>query len=182
MFFCFLLQGIFISKISENGPAGQDGILKTGDKIMKVNFLLITVWVAKLMSPVVLMKSFFRTLTARKLGREQNNWLSPSARTPSVLRSRPSFLTVITLFFRTLATLACSFCVVFALPRRGYITVFGLVWGWKTVQKSWRVLTMCLQSICLIGISDKVSDKNINSEYWKVLARITDPGNQSLMY
>ena len=41
MFFCCLLQGIFISKISENGPAGQDGILKTGDKIMKVNFLLI---------------------------------------------------------------------------------------------------------------------------------------------
>ena len=42
MFFCCPLQGIFISKISENGPAGQDGILKTGDKIMKVNFLLIT--------------------------------------------------------------------------------------------------------------------------------------------
>lgn len=31
-----LCQGIFISKISENGPAGKDGILKTGDKIMKV--------------------------------------------------------------------------------------------------------------------------------------------------
>ncbi|XP_068737524.1 protein scribble homolog [Montipora capricornis] len=30
-------EGIFISKISENGPAGQDGILKTGDKILKVN-------------------------------------------------------------------------------------------------------------------------------------------------
>nr|XP_058957238.1 protein scribble homolog isoform X2 [Pocillopora verrucosa] len=30
-------EGIFISKISENGPAGQDGILKTGDKIIKVN-------------------------------------------------------------------------------------------------------------------------------------------------
>ena len=42
MFFCCFLQGIFISKISENGPAGQDGILKTGDKIMKVNFLFIT--------------------------------------------------------------------------------------------------------------------------------------------
>lgn len=30
-------EGIFISRISENGPAGQDGILKTGDKILKVN-------------------------------------------------------------------------------------------------------------------------------------------------
>ncbi|KAJ7325632.1 neurotransmitter receptor transport postsynaptic membrane to endosome [Desmophyllum pertusum] len=30
-------EGIFISKISENGPAGQDGILRTGDKILKVN-------------------------------------------------------------------------------------------------------------------------------------------------
>lgn len=31
-----LCQGIFISKISENGPAGKDGILQTGDKILKV--------------------------------------------------------------------------------------------------------------------------------------------------
>lgn len=30
-------EGIFISKISENGPAGKDGILQTGDKILKVN-------------------------------------------------------------------------------------------------------------------------------------------------
>ncbi|XP_078383330.1 protein scribble homolog isoform X2 [Oculina patagonica] len=36
-------EGIFISKISENGPAGQDGILKTGDKIMKVNGVDISI-------------------------------------------------------------------------------------------------------------------------------------------
>ena len=30
-------EGIFISKISEQGPAGRDKILRVGDKIMKVN-------------------------------------------------------------------------------------------------------------------------------------------------
>ena len=40
IFLCF--QGIFISKISENGPAGQDGILKTGDKILKVGTFSIS--------------------------------------------------------------------------------------------------------------------------------------------
>ncbi|EDO33432.1 predicted protein, partial [Nematostella vectensis] len=30
-------EGIFISRISENGPAGRDGILHVGDKILKVN-------------------------------------------------------------------------------------------------------------------------------------------------
>ena len=38
----FISQGIFISKISEGGPAGNEGILSVGDKIIKVglSFLL----------------------------------------------------------------------------------------------------------------------------------------------
>lgn len=31
-------QSIFISKISENGPAGKDDILKVGDRILKVSY------------------------------------------------------------------------------------------------------------------------------------------------
>jgi len=76
-FVCFLLQGIFISKISENGPAGQDGILKTGDKIMKVNFLLIARLRSKLFS-AVRTKCFFPHSDRAKIeARTKNIDLSP---------------------------------------------------------------------------------------------------------
>ena len=35
----FFLQGIFISKIAENGPAEMDGRLNIGDKVLTVSIL-----------------------------------------------------------------------------------------------------------------------------------------------